>query len=347
MQALHFSQEAKKRITEKLINTKEQLPARQKKQRAHRFPKLAAAGLAAALVLFVGVNTYGVLDAGEALRGVFGPTANTEIIDKLGRPIGASDTDNGVTITADAIMSDGYNFAITYSIARDDGESFDIDPLERSDGRLDAFFDQASTNLGLFSDAHGGSYFYDVNPNDHTIQYVEKLSYNDLIKPGRTVKVQFSNLTASENTADGSSGYRLIAEGTWNLKFELNFETLSATPQAGQTLTLNGMTGTIDSVMVSPLGYRFEYTLNDPSSFEAAPDGQSPDQHEQEWARFNTSPSIHLADGSVLDLSDGGGSMHTRDGKTVCVRSGVFDEILPLESITSIDIGGVEIPVHP
>ena len=40
---------------------------------------------------------------------VFGPTADTQVMDQIGYPIGASDTDNGVTVTAEAILFDGYN----------------------------------------------------------------------------------------------------------------------------------------------------------------------------------------------------------------------------------------------
>ena len=41
--------------------------------------------------------------AAEAFAPIFGGSAaQTEIIDKIGYPIGASDTDHGVTITADA-----------------------------------------------------------------------------------------------------------------------------------------------------------------------------------------------------------------------------------------------------
>ena len=58
----------------------------------------------------------------ETFLEVFGGSAaQTEIIDKIGYPVGASDTDNGVTVTADAVMGDAYNAVIVYTISRDDG----------------------------------------------------------------------------------------------------------------------------------------------------------------------------------------------------------------------------------
>lgn len=346
LHTLHFSKEAKERMAEKLIKEKTTGNTTKRKRRAHRLPKLAVAGLAAALVLFVSASAYGIMDAGEALRGVFGPTADTKIIDKIGRPIGASDTDNGVTITADAIMCDGYNFAITYSIAKEDGTAFDIAQVDGSGGLLDVFFGMENTNFGTFSGSHGSSYFYDADPGDHTIQYVEKWSYDEPVKPGKNVSVTFTDLKTSSDTGDNSESFRTIAQGTWNLKFEMNFETLSAQLPSGQSFELNGMDGIINSVMVSPLGYRFEYTLNDKARFDEAPNGKSPDQHEQEWAKFDVPRSLNLSDGTVYDLSEGGGSIDTSGHKTVCIRSGVFDKIIPFEKMVSINVGGVDIPVQ-
>lgn len=346
LNALHFSKETKERLAEKLIKEEISGGTKKHKQHTHRLPKLAVAGLAAALVLFVSASAYGIMDASEALRGVFSPTADTEIIDKIGRPIGASATDNGVTITADAVMCDGYNFAITYSIARDDGTAFDIAQVDGSSGLLDVFFGMENTNFGTFSGSHGSSYFYNADPGDHTIQYVEKWSYDEPVNPGKTVKVTFTDLKTSAGTGDNSDSFRTIAQGTWTLKFEMNFETLSAELPAGQSFELNSMVGTINSVMVSPLGYRFEYTLYDKVRFDEAPNGKSPDQHGQEWAKFDVPRSLNLSDGTVYDLSEGGGSIDTTGDKTICIRSGVFDEIIPLEKIVSVNIGGVDIPVQ-
>ena len=203
-----------------------------------------------------------------------------------------------------------------------------------------------NTNFGTFSGSHGSSYFYDADPGDHTIQYVEKWSYDEPVKPGKTVSVTFTDLKTSSDTGDNSESFRTIAQGTWNLKFEMNFETLSAQLPSGQSFELNGMDGTINSVMVSPLGYRFEYTLNDKARFDEAPNGKSPDQHGQEWAKFDVPRSLNLSDGTVYDLSEGGGSIDTTGDKTICIRSGVFDEIIPLEKIVSVNIGGVDIPVQ-
>ena len=119
LDGLRFSNEAKARMVDNLLDAAAQQPPVQQKprRRAFRLPRIAAVGVAAALVLGIGAGATGVLKtAGEAFSGVFGPTADTEIINQIGRPIGASDTSGGVTITADAIIGDKYHYAITYSI---------------------------------------------------------------------------------------------------------------------------------------------------------------------------------------------------------------------------------------
>ena len=83
---------------------------------------LAAA--AAVLVLAVGTaGATGILrSAAEVFSPLFGGApAQTEIIDKIGYPVGASDTDNGVTVTADAVMGDAYNAAVVFTFRTDDG----------------------------------------------------------------------------------------------------------------------------------------------------------------------------------------------------------------------------------
>ena len=115
----------KNRMVDRLLESAEQ-PEKPAVHRVRRFPRIAAVGVAAALVLSIGAGATGILkSASEAFAGVFGPTADTEVIDEIGRPIGASDTVNGVTVTADAILFDGYNYLISYSLKKEDGSSFD------------------------------------------------------------------------------------------------------------------------------------------------------------------------------------------------------------------------------
>ena len=116
MDELRFTEQEKEAMVDRLLE-------RGGSRRKGLNLRCAAVAVAAAAVLTVGAGAAVVLTpAGEVFASVLGGApAQTEILDWMGVPVGASDTHNGVTITADAIMGDTYSYAIVYSIRRDDG----------------------------------------------------------------------------------------------------------------------------------------------------------------------------------------------------------------------------------
>lgn len=342
MDALHFSEEAKNRMVDRLLESAEQ-PEKPAVHRVRRFPRIAAVGVAAALVLSIGAGATGVLkSASEAFAGVFGPTADTEIIDEIGRPIGASDTVNGVTVTADAILFDGYNYLISYTLEKEDGSSFGV-KTNPDTNLLDLLWEDSTSDVGIRSGGFiGSSWFYDENPDDNAIQYVETMSYDDVVKSGRTAKITLKNLRdfSEENQKPIS-----LVDGTWHLKFKLDAENCSKELPAGQKLTINGKTAVLDKLVLSPIGYNIAYTVDDEVRFEDAESGQAPASHRDTWKEFTGEQFITLKDGTTIDLASGG-SMDPEDGKTYCVRQGTFERILPLEDMASLTIGGVSIPIE-
>ena len=80
--------------------------------------------LAACFVLIVSAALTAEATNGTVsnlLAPLFGG-AQTEIVDKIGVPIGASTSVNGYTLTADAIIGDRYSVLIAYTLTRDDGQ---------------------------------------------------------------------------------------------------------------------------------------------------------------------------------------------------------------------------------
>ena len=106
MRDLSFTREQKDAMVEELMAAAQ--PA--KRQVSHR-RVLAIAAAAAMLTLTVTAGATGVLpSARDVFSSLFGgDPAQTEIIDQIGHPIGASATADGVTITADAILGDTYS----------------------------------------------------------------------------------------------------------------------------------------------------------------------------------------------------------------------------------------------
>lgn len=349
---LRFSDEAKSRMVDRLMAAAEQPEQPVAIHRVRRFPRIAAVGVAAALVLSIGAGATGVFkSASDAFAGVFGPTADTEIIDQIGHPIGASDTAGGVTVTADAILFDGYNYLISYTLEKEDGSAFDC-TKNPDTGLYDLYWKRSDSTIGRGVDgASGSSYFYDENPSDNAIQYVETMSYNDAVQTGGTVKITLHNLQEFSNDGTEST----LVKGTWSLKFKLDAGNSAKELPAGQTIEVNGLSASVDKVVISPIGYHVVYTVDGEATFDTLYDengeeipqesGQEPASVSSTWESYSAKLLVTKTDGTVLDFSDCGGSMDPHDGKTVCTRQGTFDTILPLDEVASVTIGDTTIPV--
>lgn len=349
---LRFSEEAKSRMVDRLMAAAEQPEQPVAIHRVRRFPRIAAVGVAAALVLSIGAGATGVFkSASDAFAGVFGPTADTEIIDQIGHPIGASDTAGGVTVTADAILFDGYNYLISYTLEKEDGSAFDC-TKNPDTGLYDLYWKRADSTIGSNVDGRSGSsYFYDENPSDNAIQYVETMSYNDAVQTGGTVKITLHNLQEFSNDGTEST----LVKGTWSLKFKLDAGNSAKELPAGQTIEVNGLSASVDKVVISPIGYHVVYTVDGEATFDTLYDengeeipqesGREPASVSSTWESYSAKLLVTKTDGTVLDFSDCGGSMDPHDGNTVCTRQGTFDTILPLDEVASVTIGDTTIPV--
>ena len=349
---LRFSEEAKSRMVDRLMAAAEQPEQPVTIHRVRRFPRIAAVGVAAALVLSIGAGATGVFkSASDAFAGVFGPTADTEIIDQIGHPIGASDTSNGVTVTADAILFDGYNYLISYTLEKEDGSAFDC-TKNPDTGLYDLYWKRSDSTIGRGVDgASGSSYFYDENPSDNAIQYVETMSYNDAVQTGGTVKITLHDLQEFSNDGTEST----LVKGTWSLKLKLDAGNSAKELPAGQTIEVNGLSASVDKVVISPIGYHVVYTVDGEATFDTLYDengeeipqesGREPAGVCSTWESYAAKLLVTKTDGTVLDFSDCGGSMDPHDGKTVCTRQGTFDTILPLDEVASVTIGDTTIPV--
>lgn len=341
---LRFSDEAKSRMVNRLMAAAEQPEQPVAIHRVRRFPRIAAVGVAAALVLSIGAGATRVFKSAERriCRAYSVRQQTPKSLTRLAGPIGASDTSNGVTVTADAILFDGYNYLISYTLEKEDGSAFDC-TKNPDTGLLNVYWNRADSNIGLNAQgAIGSSYFYDENPNDNAIQYVETMSYTDAVTTGGTAKIMLGDLTA---VTDNGAETKTIADGTWHLKFKLEADNSAVELPAGQSIQVGGKTATINKVLLSPIGYNFVYTVDGKAPFENAESGQEPASHRDTWDAFSAKLLINKKDGTVIDVPGNGSSMDPHDGKTVCTRQGTFDTILPLDEVASVTIGDTTIPV--
>ena len=333
MQDLHFTPQQKVEIAARAAEAAQAAPRR--KRRPIGRTALIAACLT--VVLAVSAGATGVLKSAiDVFSPIFGGSAaQTEIIDKIGYPVGASDTDNGVTITADAVMGDRYNAVVIYTISRDDGTA--LLPEGAEDAML--LVHGNGTDLSILGGTHGGSYFVVEDPAASSIQMVETVSADKPINDCTATGV-FENLYKWDEEAGEAVP---IIEGKWRLKFEMTYEDSSVTLSGGETFTQDGMTFTIDSITLSPVAYKVDYTVDSEVVWSNSGSGRQSEEDRLTTQRYfeNVEILLTLTDGTVIDLSNAGGSIGPEDGVTVCSKGEVFSEVLPMEDMASISVGGV------
>lgn len=237
--------------------------------------------------------------------------AQTEIVDKIGIPIGASTSVNGYTLTADAIIGDRYNVAIVYTLSSDDGQ-----PIPE-----DTYFQEWNTNI-LGASSGGGSLCPVRDEEDpNVIHFVESWNrHAPLI--GRIVNVSFSNLAVYNKDED-----IMLSEGTWDLTFTLRYD------DASEKLSVKDLYATdeggcyykVEKVLLSPVGLYLDMILYDPVF------GQAP--------LMDFEVSLLLKDGTILTLEGGGGGGMREGDKTMEISySAMFDIPVPREDIQAIII---------
>ena len=359
LSGLRFSERDKERMSARLAaslraadaaeNAKAPAAVRSRHAPTRRFRVAAAAVAAAAVIACIGGGAYAsgaLVGVGEAVDDVFhGATAPTEIVDRIGRPVGASASADGITITADAVIGDATNYAVVYTVSKDDGTSFDATPDEN--GRLPLLFSGGEgTSVFGTSGATGTSYFYDADPSDNAIQYVEQRSvtlFGGDSVIGRNASATFSELRFVSDIA-GHEG-EVLAHGPWSLRFAIAYEDTSVELPAGQSFDLNGKDAVLDAVSLSPVALVIDYTVDGEVEMEEQGDGRLSDRNARELDGFRPQASITLDDGTVIDASNSGTHLETKDGKTVARASVILDRILDLDEVAFVTVEGVRIPV--
>ena len=116
--ALRFSLEEKQAMVDDLLAAAPE--TRRQVSHKKRLHVLVAAVIAAALCA---ACASGALQAAiQSLSFFLGnQPEQTQVLGEMAQPIGASVTDNGVTLTVDAVLGDANSYAILYTLSRDDG----------------------------------------------------------------------------------------------------------------------------------------------------------------------------------------------------------------------------------
>lgn len=353
MNALRFSEEQKEKMVDRLMNTQQVQGAWTSKRRVKMKPAVAVLAAAAVLTMGAGAVYSGL--ASDAFASVFGGM-HTEIIDKIGKPVGVSDTDAGITITADAILGDQYNLDIICVLEKEDGTPWDVDAEKMYTG-----YDDFSWKKFQAGSASEGGRFFDDDPKDNKIQFIytitELKGYDSGVPMGRAEL--FIRDLGYENEKTGKR--ETLIEGEWKLRFDVQYEnsSISLLKQPFEIETSAG-TANITEASVSPIGFRIDgcYEKLSPAmhqkidafhKIDTGSDDNPTIPDEPHFIDFQT--ILNFKNGRTLDLQDFvfeevNSSLFESYKSNTFVIAGTFESaIYDLSEMESITIGDITLPI--
>lgn len=283
----------------------------------------------------------------DMLSDIFdGPASQTEIIDRIGRPVGASCSNNGVTVTADAIMGDKDMVTIAYTLTFDDPAALKKLSEPGENGTI-----AGSVDGKVYVDGeHGGqgqSWLIDKNPNDSSIQYFAQFSVESPGLMGRTVRTHINSLVVPRAGKELPE-YKKILTGPWDLKFQLNYEDTSVTIPAPKSVNFNGTKATIQEATVSCVGVSVRYNIDRSIEHDNNSGKMSHNMEESMDAVGNIPLIVTFKDGHVEDATSHSGYFANKldNGTTDVHKTWPFSQVCDTDKIASVQIGDTVIPMN-
>lgn len=283
----------------------------------------------------------------DMLSDIFdGPASQTEIIDRIGRPVGASCSNNGVTVTADAIMGDKDMVTIAYTLTFDDPAALKKLSEPGENGTI-----AGSVDGNVYVDGeHGGqgqSWLIDKNPNDSSIQYFAQFSVESPGLMGRTVRTHINSLVVPRAGKELPE-YKKILTGPWDLKFQLNYEDTSVTIPAPKSVNFNGTKATIQEATVSCVGVSVRYNIDRSIEHDNNSGKMSQNMEESMDAVGNIPLIVTFKDGHVEDATSHSGYFANKldNGTTDVHKTWPFSQVCDTDMIASVQIGDTVIPMN-
>ena len=283
----------------------------------------------------------------DMLSDIFdGPASQTEIIDRICRPVGASCSNNGVTVTADAIMGDKDMVTIAYTLTFDDPAALKKLSEPGENGTI-----AGSVDGNVYVDGeHGGqgqSWLIDKNPNDSSIQYFAQFSVESPGLMGRTVRTHINSLVVPRAGKELPE-YKKILTGPWDLKFQLNYEDTSVTIPAPKSVNFNGTKATIQEATVSCVGVSVRYNIDRSIEHDNNSGKMSQNMEESMDAVGNIPLIVTFKDGHVEDATSHSGYFANKldNGTTDVHKTWPFSQVCDTDKIASVQIGDTVIPMN-
>lgn len=291
--------------------------------------------VAAVLALLLG--TAGAELSDGAVSNLLAPLyggAQTELVDSIGYPVNASVTNNGYTLTADAVIGDRHNIAVVFTLSRDDGQ-----PLPEG-----LVFDSWESNAYDLSPFGGGGSGYGSQERDP--EHPDRMRLTCQWTISGPILLRNFHLTARDLTVHDyeNMSSQVVAEGEWDLSFTLRYRDATVSVPV-DSLSVTGTEGDVFEIKkleLSPVGLHIDAVAPNPFF------GLGPEDDPSSHVMPGFQVLVRLADGTEVDTSrncdmSGGGSSDETTIKTT--YDSFFDFPIPFEDIEAVVICGTEVPV--
>ena len=301
-----------------LCGAMEYLPKRAKRPAWTRWASLAAC---LCLVFLFAVPAYSELTNGyvsNLLAPLYG-CAQTELVDRIGKPVGASVTVGDYRLTADAVIGDRFHYAVVYTLRRTDGGAL-------PEGLGFQGYDTSMRGSG------GACYQHILSEDSSELKIVQQVTQSKKMPLNRIVEVTFSDLCRYDGNTTTA-----IAEGDWNLKFCLRYEDTSVNIPVRNLKVTNaeGISYTIHKMTLSPVGIHLDMTV--PNNYT---DGKL---YDAVFHGFTV--AVVLGSGQVIPMEDRNMGRHGRGKWADADYGAFFEEPIDISNISEILICGTAVEI--
>ncbi len=352
MDKICYKEEEKEKLTAKL---QQETPLSKRKIPVPKRTLVAVA----MLICTVSACAYGVLHTGsEAFAPLYGTNENI-LLDEIGQPIGVSDTDNGITVTANAVVGDANNVFMIYTMEKNDHSPIELSETDLSSlyfKDTDVRWYNRNINVELGVQNIGCRF---VQQENNRLSFIYVMHTQNPIPNEKWIKAKFTNLCRWDAAEKKDIP---IIEGTWTLRYKLDYIDSGITIPVEQTFTKGGIDFTVKNITLSPIAAHVEYTANDiPLTWKTAEEkeGFSEEEIQHDTTRFIKDIEWFLTkkDGTTLSLAvedipastdkipTGGSHLSPETTYSVIQRHFGFSSIIPLDEIASITVGNIVIDI--
>lgn len=293
-----------------------------KRKDSNKIWKKTLVATAACACVIIGMGTISVaagwLPIPDAFKIILGINTDEEL--EVANAMGASTDvvveDNGYKISAEGMIGDGKNMGTVFKIEKSDGSTL------LDNGEVPTAVEFEEINDAEYSWLHAITKNVDGSNNANGIEYYLAFTHRDRVEDHVFISLENMQLWVDDTRIDVS--------GKWEFDIPFEIQDLSVDLATGQKFEYGNSKGTIDELMISPIGFSVRVTTTDKLSD----------------SDFIDMPmEIHLKNGDVVELNGGCGPEDNEDGTWSWREDGVYENMIFLDQVENVVIGDTEFAV--